>query len=210
MLLLQSFALSGSCKLSITHSFQQCILTLWSTVLRPIRVHAETAKRARSPPDGPWPSANKRVRTGGRTAGAWANAPVPKAPSTSQLSAESGSPCLTSYPSISTAGVLVYSCVLLCFSQLSYYSLAYCKFPPRPPEYSTPLAADRARGSAAFQTQQSASLSSGGAQEPVKRKRGRPPKPGGPTLCPQKPNIPRTGPALVQHIAHITESSIPQ
>ena len=99
---------------------------------------------------------------------------------------------------------------LLCFSQLYYYNQAYSKLPPRPPEHSTPLAADRAKGSAAFQTQQSASLSSGGTQEPGKRKRGRPPKPGGPTLCPPKPNIPRTGPALVQHIAQITESSIPQ
>ncbi len=67
-----------------------------------------------------------------------------------------------------------------------------------------------ARAPAAFQTQQSASLSTGGTQEPVKKRRGRPPKPGGPTLAPPKPNIPRTGAPLMQHIAEVTESSNPQ
>ena len=62
----------------------------------------------------------------------------------------------------------------------------------------------------AFQTRQAASLSTDGAQEPVRKKRGRPPKPGGPTLAPPRPKIPRTGAALMQHIAEVTESSIPQ
>ena len=44
----------------------------------------------------------------------------------------------------------------------------------------------------------------------MKKKRGRPPKPGGPTLQPPKPQFARTGPALMQHIAEVTESSLPE